>query len=36
MKVGRPFNTLTYGEYLHLIANYRKFTNFNTLGLFRS
>ena len=36
MKVGQQFNTLTYGEYLHLIANHRKFTDFNTLGLFRS
>ncbi|MBC8083206.1 MAG: hypothetical protein H7Z21_08345 [Hymenobacter sp.] len=36
MKVGKQFNTLTYGEYLHLIANYKKFTDFNTLGLFRS
>jgi hypothetical protein len=36
MKVGKQFNTLTYGEYLHLIANHRKFTDFNTLGLFRS
>lgn len=36
MKVGKQFNTLTYGEYLHLIENYQKFTDFNTLGLFRS
>ena len=36
MKVGQQFNTLTYGEYLHLIANRQKFTDFNTLGLFRS
>ena len=36
MKVGKQFNTLTYGEYLHLIENHRKFTDFNTLGLFRS
>ena len=36
MKVGQQFNTLTYGEYLHLIANCQKFTDFNTLGLFRS
>ena len=36
MKVGKQFNTLTYGEYLHLIANPKKFTDFNTLGLFRS
>ena len=36
MKVGKQFNTLTYGEYLHLIEHHRKFTDFNTLGLFRS
>lgn len=36
MKVGTQFNTLTYGEYLHLIENHKKFTDFNTLGLFRS
>ena len=36
MKVGKQFNTLTYGEYLYLIENHKKFTDFNTLGLFRS
>ncbi|MFD2717869.1 hypothetical protein ACFST9_04035 [Hymenobacter monticola] len=36
MKVGKQFNTLTFGEYLHLIENHKKFTDFNTLGLFRS
>lgn len=36
MKVGKQFNTLTYGEYLHLMENHKKFTDFNTLGLFRS
>ena len=36
MKVGKQFNTLTYGEYLYLIDNHKKFTDFNTLGLFRS
>lgn len=36
MKVGKQFNTLTYGEYRHLIKNHKKFTDFNTLGLFRS
>ncbi|NVO29697.1 hypothetical protein [Hymenobacter lapidiphilus] len=36
MKVGKQFNTLTQEEYLHLIGNYKKFTDFNTLGLFRS
>ncbi|WP_035558117.1 hypothetical protein [Hymenobacter sp. IS2118] len=36
MKVGKQFNTLTHGEYLHLIEHHKKFTDFNTLGLFRS
>jgi hypothetical protein len=36
MKVGKQFNTLTYGEYLHLIKQHKKYTDFNTLGLFRS
>lgn len=36
MKVGKQFNTLTYAEYLHLIENHKKFTDFNTLGLFRA
>ncbi|MGI4872517.1 MAG: hypothetical protein ACRYFX_15240 [Janthinobacterium lividum] len=36
MKVGKQFNTLTYGEYLHLIEHHQRFSDFNTLGLFRS
>lgn len=36
MKVGKQFNQLTYGEHLHVMANHKKFTDFNTLGLFRS
>lgn len=36
MKLGRQINTLTYSEYLHLLENYKKFTDFNHLGLFRS
>ncbi|MDQ2771292.1 MAG: hypothetical protein M3Y54_12420 [Bacteroidota bacterium] len=36
MRVGKQFNTLTYGEYLHLIEHHKKFTDFNMLGLFRS
>ena len=36
MKVGKQFNTLTPGEYLHLLQHHRKYTDFNTLGLFRS
>jgi len=36
MKVGRQLNTLSYNEYLHLLKNYSRFTDFNSLGLFRS
>ncbi|MGI4834774.1 MAG: hypothetical protein ACRYFK_15065 [Janthinobacterium lividum] len=36
MKLDRQINTLTYSEYLHLLENYKKFTDFNHLGLFRS
>jgi len=35
MKVDKQFNTLSYGEYLYLLKNYQKYTDFNTLGLFR-
>ncbi|MDU0368869.1 hypothetical protein ACFPAF_00565 [Hymenobacter endophyticus] len=36
MKINRKFNTLTYDEYVHLIENHKKYTDFNTLGLFRA
>lgn len=36
MKIGRRFNELTKGEYLHCIESYKKYTDFNTLGLYRS
>ncbi|GAB1537739.1 hypothetical protein NUACC21_03930 [Scytonema sp. NUACC21] len=36
MKIGRKFNSLTYNEYIHIIDNYKKFSDWNTLGLFRS
>ncbi len=36
MKIGRKLNTLSYKEYLHLLKNYSRFTDFNSLGLFRS
>ena len=36
MKIGRKFNMLSHGEYLHLLANYKRYTDFNSLGLFRS
>ncbi|RYZ48997.1 MAG: hypothetical protein EOP49_17310 [Sphingobacteriales bacterium] len=36
MKIGRPFNTLTATEYFHYIDHHKKYTDFNTLGLYRS
>jgi hypothetical protein len=36
MKVNKQFNTLSYGGYRYLLKNYQKYTDFNTLGLFRS
>jgi len=36
MKIGRQLNTLSYSEYLHLLKNYSRYTDFNSLGLFRS
>lgn len=36
MKIDRKFNTLTKKEYLFYIDNQRKYTDFNTLGLYRS
>lgn len=36
MKIGRQFNTLSHSEYLHLLKNHSRYTDFNTLGLFRS
>ncbi|GGF08064.1 hypothetical protein [Hymenobacter cavernae] len=36
MKINRKLNTFTYSEYVYLLEQYKKFTNFNTLGLFRS
>ncbi|BAZ14713.1 hypothetical protein NIES4071_65570 [Calothrix sp. NIES-4071] len=36
MKIGQKFNSLTYTEYIHIIDNYKKFSDFNTLALFRS
>jgi hypothetical protein len=36
MKIGRRLNTLTQGEYFHYITNHKKYTDFNTLGLYRS
>src|SRR5689334_22388773 len=36
MKIGRKFNQLTVDEYFHYIDNHKKYTDFNTLGLYRS
>ena len=36
MKIGVKFNQLTYTEYLHAIEYHQKYTDFNTLGLYRS
>lgn len=36
MKIGKKFNTLTVKEYKFYIDNHKKYTDFNTLGLYRS
>jgi hypothetical protein len=36
MKIGQKFNKLTLKEYFFYIDNYKKYTDFNTLGLYRS
>jgi hypothetical protein len=36
MEIGQKFNQLTVKEYFHYIDNYKKYTDFNTLGLYRS
>jgi hypothetical protein len=36
MEIGQKFNTLTLKEYYFFIDNYKKYTDFNTLGLYRS
>ena len=36
MKIGQKFNNLTLKEYFFYIDNYKKYTDFNTLGLYRS
>lgn len=36
MKIDRKFNTLTFKEYFDFIGNHKKYTDFNTLGLYRS
>lgn len=36
MKINQKFNTFSYNEYIQIIDNHKKFSNFNTLGLYRS
>ncbi|MCU0437461.1 MAG: hypothetical protein MUC49_06055 [Raineya sp.] len=36
MKIDKKFNTFTYKEYFFYIDNHKRFTDFNTLGLYRS
>lgn len=36
MKIAQPFNKLTLKEYFFYIDNHKKYTDFNTLGLYRS
>lgn len=36
MEIGKKFNTLTLSEYIFYIDNYKKYKDFNTLGLYRS
>ncbi len=36
MKIGKRFNELTVEEYCYFIEHYKKYDDFNTLGLYRS
>jgi hypothetical protein len=36
MKINQPFNKLTFKEYHFYIDNHKKYSDFNTLGLYRS
>ena len=36
MKINRPFNQLSKNEYLHFIEHHADYSDFNTLGLYRS
>jgi len=36
MLISQKFKTLTFDEYIFFIDNYKEYTNFNTLGLYRS
>lgn len=36
MKINRQFNELNFEEYKFFIENHKNYTDFNTLGLYRS
>jgi len=36
MKIGKKFNQISKSDYFHFIDNYKKYTDFNTLGMYRS
>jgi hypothetical protein len=36
MEIGKQFNCLTFEEYLFYLENHKSYTDFNTLGLYRS
>ncbi|MEM6298769.1 MAG: hypothetical protein AAF740_08795, partial [Bacteroidota bacterium] len=36
MKIKKPFNQCSISQYKHYIDNYKKYKNFNPLGLYRS
>ena len=36
MKINKPFNQFTKQEYLETIPNHKQYSDFNTLGLYRS
>ena len=36
MKIGKRFNQLSKKEYFYYVDHYKKYTDFNTLGLYRS
>jgi hypothetical protein len=36
MKIGKKFNQLSLKEYIFIINNHKKYTDFNVLGLYRS
>jgi len=36
MRIGKKFNLISKSEYFHFIDNYKEYTDFNTLGIYRS